>query len=198
MAMEPPGTARTIEKSPFGVDYEVDYDIFSTLENLSDTYRAPKDRFENGLHSCWWQLCDVGSKTSPKCCELVIGFWKRNQDIWQLVILSIIMAIGIPSNIIIIFVSTYFRKSMPPSSILVTNLAISGHDAYVPMHSKLNILDCVVSYISYFEQKIIDMKDFLFLLHCPLKMDKIVNHEFRLGSLLCKSYNAGKSQNQSV
>ena len=47
MAMEPPGTARTIEKSPFGVDYEVDYDIFSTLENLSDTYRAPKDRFTN-------------------------------------------------------------------------------------------------------------------------------------------------------
>ena len=41
---------------------------------------------------------------------------------------------------------------------------------------------------------IIEMKDFLFLLHCPLKMDKIVNHEFRLGSLLCKSYNAGKSQ----
>ena len=47
MAMEPPGTAQTIEKTPFGMDYEVDYDIFSTLENLSDTYRAPKDRFEN-------------------------------------------------------------------------------------------------------------------------------------------------------
>ena len=46
--------------------------------------------------------------------------------------------------------------------------------------------------------RIIETKDFLFLLHCPLKMDKIVNHEFRLGSLLCKSYNAGKSQNQSV
>ena len=46
MAMEPPGTAQTIEKTPFGMDYEVDYDIFSTLENLSDTYRAPKDRFE--------------------------------------------------------------------------------------------------------------------------------------------------------
>ena len=45
MAMEPPGIERTIEKSPFGMDYEVDYDIFSTLENLSDTYRAPKDRF---------------------------------------------------------------------------------------------------------------------------------------------------------
>ena len=54
---------------------------------------------------------------------------KLKKDIWQLVILSIIMAIGIPSNIIIIFVSTYFRKSMPPSSILVTNLAISGDDA---------------------------------------------------------------------
>ena len=41
---------------------------------------------------------------------------------------------------------------------------------------------------------VIEIKDFLFLLHCPLKMDKIVNHEFRLGSLLCKSYNAGTSQ----
>ena len=50
MAMEPPGTARTIEKSPFGMDYEVDYDIFSTLENLSDTYRAPKDRFKVKLN----------------------------------------------------------------------------------------------------------------------------------------------------
>ena len=52
MAMEPPETARTIEKTPFGMDYEVDYDIFSTLENLSDTYRAPKDRFEKYVGSC--------------------------------------------------------------------------------------------------------------------------------------------------
>ena len=64
---------------------------------------------------------------------------KQNQDIWQLVILSIIMAIGIPSNIIIIFVSTYFRKSMPPSSILVTNLAISGNDAFEPIHFSRSI-----------------------------------------------------------
>ena len=36
--------ATMIKEFPISVDYE---DIFSTLENLSDTYRTPKDRFKN-------------------------------------------------------------------------------------------------------------------------------------------------------
>ena len=72
MAMEPPGTARTIEKSPFGVDYEVDYDIFSTLENLSDTYRAPKDRFENGATFLLATVYD-GDKLSQRYYITVIN-----------------------------------------------------------------------------------------------------------------------------
>ena len=44
-----PAVRATIDKEfPISVDYE---DIFSTLENLSDTYRTPKDRFKNWVRS---------------------------------------------------------------------------------------------------------------------------------------------------
>ena len=51
--------------------------------------------------------------------------------------ISILVSIGVPLNILIITISFYCRRTMPPSSILVVNVAIS--DLLFLLHGPIKI-----------------------------------------------------------
>ena len=58
-------------------------------------------------------------------------------DWTQACLISLFVIIGVPFNMVIILVSFHYRRSMPPSNILVTNLAIA--DLIFLLHGPIKI-----------------------------------------------------------